>query len=112
MTLNNARIKDFGIYAAVHQIEQVMEQHNVFKGQVILQENQRRKDSIIYFRMTQDPENNEYDRMFPIIHFTDEDILGEEFWLIPKDKLLFAYEKPTFLIRTEPGVLSNPKRPQ
>ena len=128
MTLNNARIKSFGVYAAVHNIKPVKdvfvlyeaaptefilgpkETKNIWQGDVILEEHHRNKNTTVYFSMVQQPDKNEYDLIFPILHFKSKDILGEPFYLIPKDKLLFAYEKSSFIQKAPMNF--NPKRRQ
>ncbi len=119
MTLNNARIKSFGVYAAVHNIKPVKnvlvkglqgqeETESIWRGDVILEKDHRNENNTVYFSMVQQPDKNEYDLIFPILHFKDKDILGEPFYLIPKDKLLFAYEKSSFIQKAP--INFNPKR--
>ncbi len=117
MTLNNARMKSFGVYAAVHNIKPVnnvdvrgKETQDIWQGEIILEEHHRSENNIVYFTMVQNPEKNEYDLIFPILHFRNKDILGEAFYLIPKDKLLFAYEASSFIQKAPAGF--NPKRRQ
>ncbi len=117
MTLNNARIKSFGVYAAIHDIKPVTNVEvkgklcaDIWQGEVIKEEHHRNENTTVYFSMVQNSEKNEYDLIFPILHFKNKDILGEAFYLIPKDKLLFAYEKSSFIKKAP--INFNPKRRQ
>ena len=92
---NHAQIKTFGMYAAIHDIKCVDGENCIFKGKRVIEPGQPDDSSAdIYFINREMPEVNDFDKMYPIIHFKGEELLGFEFWLVPKDKLIFGYIAP------------------
>jgi hypothetical protein len=49
--------------------------------------------------------DNEVDKMLHgEVHITDKDVIGYEFWLMPKEKILFGYDPPSSIIQKAPPV--------
>lgn len=95
--LNNARFQTFGAFVAVHDIEIVDAKQKIWRGKILIDTSARDKMEMkeVYFSRNYKPDVNELDQIYVEIHFSNESILGVEFWLIPKEKLLFLYQPPT-----------------
>lgn len=93
--LNNARVIMLGHYLAVYNIECIDKQQKIWRGEPVPDLAQRAAgEKFMFFSRKYDKENNDMDKILPELHFTDTNILGVEFYLIPKDKILFGYEPP------------------
>lgn len=108
-TLNNATLQSFGSYVAVYDIQTVDEKQKLFKGRPVP------------FRSTSSPlpsqnniaewffftgeydDRNDWDRLYHEYSF-DESLIGQPFKMIPKEKLLFKYDAPTFLAMPDLGI--------
>jgi len=93
--LNQARIRTFGGFIPVYQISIVDEEQKIWKGKPIVDVEARSqiKNREVFFSREYLPDTNELDKVYHEVHFEDEEILGVEFWLIPKEKLLFGYDE-------------------
>lgn len=97
--LNNARIKSMS-YAVFYDYEVVDERQGIWKGKLVLDADARTDDKVMYFLRKYDRKDNDVDRMLQgEFEFIDTNILGVKFLLVPKDKVLFAYEPSTIIIR-------------
>lgn len=89
--LNNARIKCFGGYVPVHDIECVDVKQGIYKAKQIVEPEQRQElMPCIVFHRNYQPEINDLDIIFVEITL-DDTWLGVPITLIPKEKLLFGY---------------------
>lgn len=115
--LSDARLKCFSDYTPVKDVEVVDAKQRVFKGERVIETGTPEGVmTIIYFRRSdkkdkrrEDSALSEIDVMWPEIHIHDTNILGFEFYLIPKVKMLFGYDPASSTIlkapvaRTQPG---------
>lgn len=96
MTMNNARLRCLGAFLPVHSIEVVDAKQKIWKGVPIMQFGQRDEPApFVFFSREYLPDINDFDKVYHEFEIKSETVLGEGFWLIPKEKLLFAYEPPT-----------------
>lgn len=107
---NDARIKCFGSYVPVRNTEIVDAKQKIWKGERIIEPGTPQDAAkTVYFSRTFD-KDSDLDKLFKEFHFTDNTILGCEFWLIPKEKLLFGYdEAPGEGIALPPIKLTKPR---
>ena len=97
---NNARIQSATTYLPVTNIVCVDEDQQIWKGDRVIEPGTPSDQyTIIYFSRKYDPENNDWDKINPEYEFTDEDIIGFKFLLIPKEKMLFGYDPPGTIIK-------------
>ena len=113
--MNNARIKTFGGYVPVYKLEMIDAEQKIWKAHIIPVENMlipkgvsidTTKKGIVFFSRNYKPEINELDQIYVEVHIKSADIIGESFWLIPKEKLLFEYEPPSSIHK--PATFTSP----
>lgn len=98
--LNNARIRAINNYVPIYDIEEVDKKLCVWRGVPVPQEGMKEElPSFIYFSRKYMPETNDMDKVFPEICFSNKDLLGVKFYLIPKEKLYFFYEPASSTIQ-------------
>lgn len=105
--MSDARMKCFSDYTPVRDIEIVNTKHQVWKGNRVIEEGTPEGVmTILYFRRrdkrTDAPKLTELETLWPEIHIHDATIIGYEFWLIPKIKMLFGYDPPSSTIIKAP----------
>lgn len=109
--ISDARMKCFSDYTPVKDIEIVNTKHQVWKGKRVIEEGTPEGImTVIYFRRRDkgDPQRSnvpkltELETLWPEIHIHDATIMGYEFWLIPKIKMLFGYDPPSSTILKAP----------
>ncbi len=112
--INNARLKCFSDYTPIRDIEVVDTKQRIWKGNRVV-ELMTSPDAmmIIYFRraekMTETSGGcSEIEMMWPELHIKDESIMGYEFYLIPKVKMLFGYDPPSSIIVKAPMAVGKP----
>ena len=104
--MSDARMKCFSDYTPVKDIEIVNTKHQVWKGNRVIEEGTPEGVmTVLYFRRrdkksTHEP--TELETLWPEIHIHDATIMGYEFWLIPKIKMLFGYDPPSSTIIKAP----------
>jgi hypothetical protein len=87
------------VYRCIRNVEVVDEENHISRGIMILPANapetvkRETHGRWIYFSTTINPDND-FDLIFPIIEWNNEDLFGVPFILVPKEKLLFAYDPP------------------
>ena len=97
---NNARIHTVTTYFPVADIFCVDKKQKVWKGERVIEPGTPEDVyTVIYFSRKYDPDVNDWDKMNPEYHITEKDIIGFEFWLIPKEKMLFGYDPPGRIIK-------------
>lgn len=116
--MSDARLKCFSDYTPIRDIEIVDTKHQVWQGKRVIEEGTPEGVmTVIYFRRrdkrdpqrTNAPKPTELELLWPEIHIHDANIMGYEFWLIPKIKMLFGYDPPSATIlkpsisRKKPG---------
>lgn len=106
---NNARISGTGIYLPICKVEQVIAQPiALWRGFLVTEDSTSESErGFIYFTRTYHPDTNEYDKIYPEIPVKDKDIIGLEFLLVPKEKVVFRYQPPT-----EGGIMLPPSMKQ
>lgn len=93
MQENNARLRCFGNYMPVRDIEIVDAKQKIWKGiRVIEVGTPEGVMEWVFFSRNYRPDVNDYDNIAPELHITDNDIMGFEFWLVQKEKILFGYD--------------------
>jgi len=107
--LHNARIKTFGSYVPVKDVEPVDCKEGVWKGNRIVEPGTPEDVMLVVYFSRAYSRDNEIDKMVQEYHITDESIMGYEFWLIPKEKLLFGYDPPSPIIEKPPIRLTKPR---
>ena len=98
--LNNARLQSFGGYFAIYDVQLVDEKQNIYKGRPVmgpiskttLPSNIIEADWVFFIDEYDD--RNDWDRLYHQLSF-DDNLLGQPFVLVPKEKLLFKYSPPT-----------------
>ena len=96
---NNSQIFPMGAQVPIMNYEVVDKKRFIWKGELILNINSKASDSkVIYFSREYQPEINELDKIFKEILFEDAELLGVPFLLVPKEKLLFAFEAGSNII--------------
>ena len=97
---NNARLKCFGSYVPLTNVVCVDTEQNIWKGERVV-ELGTSPDAMttLYFSRDYNPEENEFDRMISEKIFPDASIIGFDFVLVPKDKMLFGYDPPSTIIK-------------
>ena len=102
--MSDARMKCFSDYTPVRDIEIVNTKHQVWKGNRVIEEGTPEGVmTVLYFRRTKKgdyrrdnvPKPTELEALWPEIHIHDATIMGYDFWLIPKIKMLFVYDPPS-----------------
>ena len=107
--MNNARIQCFGGYIPIRDIEVIDSKQQIWKGTRIVEPNTLQDVyKTVFFSRLYQPDTCEFDKLYTEKHFTSNDILDCEFWLIPKEKLLFGYDPPTAGILKPPLKLRKP----
>ena len=103
---DQARLKCYSEYTPIKDVEVVDAKQKIFKGKRIVEPRTNPDEMlIIYFRRpdTKDPAKlTEIERMWPEVHIHDCSIMGFEFDLIPKVRLLFGYDPPSSSIIKAP----------
>ena len=99
--LNNARIYILANYRLIYDYHPVDEARGVWKGRIVIDATQSKmpgakqaESSWVFFSRHYD-DNFEWDQAYPEIEMCNKDIIGQQFLLVPKEKLLFAYDPPT-----------------
>ncbi len=96
---NNARIKCTNLYFAVTNLECVDEKNDTWKGERVIEPGTPSDILLdVFFYRTYD-KDNAVDMMLHEHEITDTSIIGFKFWLIPKEKMLFGYDRPTSIIK-------------
>ncbi len=89
--LNNARLKTFGGYVPIYDIEAVDIEKGIYKGKQLVEPEQRNEIMpTVVFHRNYFPETNDFDKIYTEIELSDEWI-GVPLFLVPKEKLLFGY---------------------
>jgi hypothetical protein len=65
--------------------------------------------TIYFYRVGKDDDLGELDRLYPEFHFKSSKILGYEFWLVPKQRMLFLYDPPAKIIKAPISLASHQK---
>ncbi len=112
--IDDARLKCFGDYTPLKDIEVVDTKQGIWKGTRIVEPGTSPDVMlIIYFRRrrkAQGPvvEPSDIETMWPELHIKDASIMGYEFWLIPKVKMLFGYDPASSIIVKAPMQAGKP----
>jgi hypothetical protein len=100
-TLNGATIIGYGNYRALYEIEVIDAKKKLWRGKPIptvqesalaRQNSQSQEHHWIYFHRNYD-DRNDWDRLYFEHEFEDIKTFGVPFILIPKEKILFAYDE-------------------
>jgi len=102
--LSDARLKCFSDYTPVRDVEVVDTEQKIFKGNRVIEPGTASNVmTVIYFRRVgKKDDRTEIEQMWPEIHIHDCTIMGYEFYLIPKVKMLFGYDPPSKVILKPP----------
>ncbi len=104
--ISDARLKCFSDYTPLKDIEVVDTKQGIWKGSRVIEPGTSPDVmTIIYFRRSKTLDQNqlsEIEAMWPEIHIKDTSIMGYEFYLIPKVKMLFGYDPPSSTIIKAP----------
>ena len=95
--LNNAQIRCFGC-VAIYDYEIIDAKQKIWKGKLVTDLAATSEDNIVFFSRHYDRVNNDVDRMMQEYEIVNESIIGVKFLLVPKDKMLFAYQPPSTII--------------
>jgi len=100
--LNASRIFSFGTYKPLYDIQCIDEERKIWKGRPIVEPLDKKvpaamvekmRQSWIFFHRNYD-DRNDWDKFYREHEIVDESIAGQKVLLVPKEKLLFAYEPP------------------
>jgi len=114
--LNNARMMMKGGYWAIYDAKVVDTVQRIWKGKLLPNLASVPDDfsSTIFFSRQYDYENSDLDRITAKeIEIKDASLFGVQLLLIPKEKILFTYEKTSEIIKPSgrnvkfPGQMSN-----
>jgi len=108
--LSDARLKCFSDYTPVRDVEVVDTEQKIFKGNRVIEPGTASNVmTVIYFRRVgKKDDRTEIEQMWPEIHIHDCTIMGYEFYLIPKVKMLFGYDPPSSIIVKAPMQMKEP----
>lgn len=105
-SMSDARLKCFSDYTPVRDIEVIDTKQHIWKGERVIEPwTDPNAMRTLYFRRpkTADPDRlTELELLWPELHILDATIMGYEFWLIPKIKMLFGYDPPSSNIIKSP----------
>ena len=114
-SLSDARLKCFSDYTPLRDIEIVDTKQGIWKGNRVIEPGTNPDMmTVIYFRRrdSRDPQRSsaaaptEIEAMWTELHIKDASIMGYEFYLIPKVKMLFGYDPPSSTILKAPMPVS------
>jgi hypothetical protein len=106
---NNAQIIPMGGSLPVSDYECYNEELKIWRGNLIIPGTDGNK--VIFFSRKYQPEINDLDQIFVEIEITDPELLGVPFILVPKEKLMFGYERATTAGIIRPKLVT-PARPR
>jgi hypothetical protein len=106
---NNAQIIPMGGSLPVSDYECYNEELKIWRGNLIIPGADGNK--VIFFSRKYQPEINDLDKIFVEIEITDPELLGVPFILVPKEKLMFGYERATTAGIIRPKLVT-PARPR
>lgn len=106
--LNNARVMLLGGYAILRDLEVVDKDKKVWKGKTLPPNNMVPPKGIplstdtemnvtMFFSRDYQPDLNDIDKICPEITITNLEVLGIEFTMVPKHKLLFSYQPSSII---------------
>ncbi len=95
---NNADVR-FINHFAFYDIKVVDEEEGIWKGIPILPVAKDDEHGLGFFSRRYNREDSDIDRMIEEYYIRDKSILGVEFLLVPREKLLFAYNPPSFIMK-------------
>jgi hypothetical protein len=98
---NNATIIPMGGSLPIMDYTLYNEEHKIWRGTLVVP--QKNAAPIIYFSRKYQPEVNELDQIFVEIEITDPELLGVPFILVPKEKLMFGYDKGSSILTLNPN---------
>lgn len=114
-SIDDARLKCFSDYTPIRDIEIVDTKQGIWKGKRVIEPGTDPSVmTVIYFRRAKkmtptDGESlTELELMWPELHVKDASIMGYEFYLIPKIKMLFGYDPPSSIIAKAPMQMKRP----
>ena len=106
---NNARLKCLGAFLPVRDWEVVDTKQKIWKGVPLLQWGMRDNPApFVFFSREYLPDANDMDKVFHEYEIKNESILGCQVLLVPKEKLLFAYEPGSALIKIAKPIIKFP----
>ena len=101
--LNSADAR-FTNHFAFIEIEVVDEKIGLWKGKPIMPSGPEEAFKFGFFSRKYDRKNSDIDRMLEEFWVEDESILGVKFLLVPREKVLFAYNPPSSIIKVPRGI--------
>ena len=115
-TVSDARLKCFSDYTPIRDIEIVDTKQGIWKGKRVVEPGTNPDVmTVIYFRrtkgvgpITKPTEPTELELMWPELHIKDCSIMGYEFYLIPKIKMIFGYDPASSIIVKAPMSMKKP----
>ncbi len=101
--VNNARLRSMNRTVIVTNIREYDKHERIWIGDILKDtEHSQSLGKTVFFSRKYEPDKNEMDIILKEYHFTaDPDVLDEEFWIIPSEKIIFLYE-PSSLIEKAP----------
>ncbi len=95
--LNNARILCFH-HMAVYDVEVTDKERGISRGKILADKMSKQKTGTIVFFSSLYSPDNDMDKMLHHHDIVDEELCGVPFVLVPKEKILFIYEKPSTIV--------------
>jgi len=96
--LKNARLIPLGGFICVRDVEWFDEEQKVARGLTVDHPDPNLNGRPIYFSRDYKPDVNELDQIYYEYHFPAGLLACGEFWLIPKEKVLFGYWPPSKIV--------------
>lgn len=109
-TRNNATIIPMGGTLPICDYTCFNKEHNIWRGTLVVP--QKNANPNVFFSRKYQPEINDLDKIFVEIEITELEILGVPFLLVPKEKLMFGYEKGSDILAIPRNLNLSPRRTQ
>lgn len=98
--LNASRIHQFGTYRLFYDIQIVDKDQKIYKGRPVPEADLSKipgardmeKSWVLFTRKYSN--DNEWDKVYPEYEIKDEEMFGQRILIVPKEKILFAYNPP------------------
>ena len=96
---NNARIKCMNLYFPVCNYSCVDVKQNIWKGERVIEPGTPSDQfTIIYFTRNTD-EENKLETLVPEYTFKNTKLIGFDFLLVSKERMLFGYDEPSPILK-------------
>lgn len=100
---HTGRLRTLGGYIPVADAELIDEDHCVYRGNRIMEPNTPEDEAgDVFFQCWEPDEPGLLGSAYKVFKIDDISVLGFPFWLVPKDRVLFYYDKYSSVIVPAP----------